>query len=583
MGCEISDSNQRSFCSSDMCIDRVQLRAHRSHREDTHGDPRRGRVTASRSYSSLILQNPSITLERDIRIKLLSLCNDTMNASLCDATFQVGEDRQIFHVISALFAIHSPELNRLLTTHHHHHSKHEMIPLLDITADSFAFLRRYVYGLNSVVSLRKDISEILYASSKLKMKSLTDAIIAFIVSMESVQDLVMILCTLHQRGLHDIVSRVIEQNPIWKDTDQYALDLFQSKEQFCVLPQELMMRVISKDPMHSDIPLSEDVIFTKCILWAKYQAKCALRGDSNGDHQNHQIPRSLRDGPRASGGPGSPHSPLSPGSPRSPGSDGTAGDYSSRPLSRRMCRNPDWKSMIQPLIPYIRFPTMDRSFFAAHVIPSGLLPAEDCKSILQFMTSENEDISLHRLKYNERPREFGLTTEILYYDRQHLTQKGLIMGTSQSFTADGKRLYGYSQPLGTGLHQFFIQCTTSRDHFDDEIGIMIGSANNVTPSVKTLGSVPQTPAGALVGIQRKKQQEEAYVWAHELVQDYPKWTKRDMVLLEVDCKNWKIECFVNDQLIARGGIESNKEYFFAMGIQSNTAHFKLIDYIRTIT
>ena len=100
---------------------------------------RRGRVAATRSYSSLILQNPSITLERDIRIKLLSLCNDSMNASLCDATFQVGEDRQIFHVISALFAIHSPELNRLLQ--HKHHNKHEIIPLYDITADSFAFLR----------------------------------------------------------------------------------------------------------------------------------------------------------------------------------------------------------------------------------------------------------------------------------------------------------------------------------------------------------------------------------------------------------------------------------------------------------
>ena len=121
-----------------------------------------------------------------------------MNASLCDATFQVGEDRQIFHVISALFAIHSPELNRLLQSNHHH--KHEMIPLLDITADSFAFLRRYIYGLNSVVSLRKDISEILYAAHKLKMKSLSDAIITFIVSMESVQELVNILSSLHQQG-----------------------------------------------------------------------------------------------------------------------------------------------------------------------------------------------------------------------------------------------------------------------------------------------------------------------------------------------------------------------------------------------
>lgn len=203
------------------------------------------------------------------------------------------------------------------------------------------------------------------------------------------------------------------------------------------------------------------------------------------------------------------------------------------------------------------------------------------------MTSQNEDKTVHRLKYNERPREFGLTTEILYYDRKHLIQKGLMMGSAQSFTSTGKRLYGYSQPLGPGLHQFYIQCTSSRDHFDDEIGIMIGSATSNKPRTKTPASAPR---GKTVGIAASnkreatgKLEEEPYVWAHELVQDYPKWNKRDQILLEVDCRKYKIECFVNDQLVAKGAIERDVEYFFAMGIQYNTAHFKLLDYIRTST
>jgi len=80
---------------------------------------------------------------------------------------------------------------------------------------------------------------------------------------------------------------------------------------------------------------------------------------------------------------------------------------------------------------------------------------------------------------------------------------------------------------------------------------MIGSATSNTRKSKTPGSRwhASMPRGQMVGIaasnKREAQlEEESYLWAHELVHDYPKWKKRDEILLEVDCKKYEIQCML---------------------------------------
>ncbi len=52
---------------------------------------------------------------------------------------------------------------------------------------------------------------------------------------------------------------------------------------------------------------------------------------------------------------------------------------------------------------------------------------------------------------NTRSIRWYESARMEYFNLESIVQKGLIMGTSQSFTADGKRLYGYSQVTGTRL------------------------------------------------------------------------------------------------------------------------------------
>lgn len=103
------------------------------------------------------------SLEQDIQFKMQSLCNDASNSGLCDASFCIGVNKQMFHVVSALFAVHSTELDDLFRRH-----EDRTIMFEDITVDCFQFLRLYFYGLNPVIPL-EDVSDILYAANKLKV------------------------------------------------------------------------------------------------------------------------------------------------------------------------------------------------------------------------------------------------------------------------------------------------------------------------------------------------------------------------------------------------------------------------------
>merc|ERR1712048_1546547 len=54
----------------------------------------------------------------------------------------------------------------------------------------------------------------------------------------------------------------------------------------------------------------------------------------------------------------------------------------------------NWKSVIQPLLPHVRFPNMQGNYFAANVVELKLLSADDCTYIMQCLLTGKESKSL---------------------------------------------------------------------------------------------------------------------------------------------------------------------------------------------
>lgn len=73
------------------------------------------------------------------------------------------------------------------------------------------------------------------------------------------------------------------------------------------------------------------------------------------------------------------------------------------------------------------------------------------------------------------------------------------------------------------------------------------------------------------------------VECNEVVQNITKWQSGDILCLVVNCNSWKIQCVLNDKVVAETGIAKEKEYWFAMGIRSNKSQYKLIDYVTNKT
>lgn len=268
------------------------------------------------------------SLKNDIKMKMQSLCSDSTNSSLCDATFSIGPKQQKFHVVTALFAIQSTELNRLLQQH-----RGRTIKIEDMTAECFAFLRRYFYGLNPIISVQ-NVSDILYAANKLKVNPLIGAVKQFLASIVRVNDLLSVLADLHGLRFYDICDQMISSRRLFQA--DHARDVFHS-EKLNGLPTALMIRLLKTATFQSDLRMTEEQIFEKCTNWAKYQAE-----------MRHIEERKAS---QIGNGTGSKR-----GSRESTPSTHTVGD------DMKMQDPEEWKRIIQPLLPSIRFPTMKGEF-----------------------------------------------------------------------------------------------------------------------------------------------------------------------------------------------------------------------------
>jgi len=309
---------------------------------------------ACHSYPSLLA---------DVTKKYMSLCNDSSNKSLCDASFQIGAKEQVFFVVAALFAIHSVTLNEMLAAHKGQGQGHgKLIVIEDITADCFVFLRQYFYSLNPLMSL-DNISDVLYAATKLKVTSLIETAKQFITEVTGVNDLLLILAQLHQRRLFEEVDRQISDRRLFED----AATVFEC-ENYKALPTELMIRLLQHDQNY----LAEERVFEKVVIWAKF-------------HHQHFREQYISSMYKCSLDPRRSHK---------------VSEETTQEELAQMERG-GWQLLIQPLLPFVRFPVMDGGYFAENIVDLKILSSDDTTLIMQwFFCQERKET----LKYEVKPR-----------------------------------------------------------------------------------------------------------------------------------------------------------------------------------
>jgi len=304
-------------------------------------------------------------LATTLRDRLEALCEDegASASSLCDAIFRIGPKHKVFRVVSALFAIQSTPLCELLTD-----GDERDVSISDVTPDCFCFLRRYFYSLDPALSV-ENVSDILYAANKLQIEALQIAAKRFISEITGIDDIVLILANLHRLGLHEQCDHTISEKKVFYD----AAKAFES-ENFNLLPTELMIRLLKWATFGRTERLTEEVVFQKCVLWAKYKAQInrinqgkgpsSSSDDDDGDASGEEFKAQGGDGDEAAVGLGAEHF------------------YRAR--SRNNGRpSTNWKDLIQPLLPEIRFPIMEGPYFADKVVNLGLLTAVHCTEIMQ--------------------------------------------------------------------------------------------------------------------------------------------------------------------------------------------------------
>jgi len=205
----------------------------------------------------------------------------------------------------------------------------------------------------------------------LKISSLIEATQEFILAVkpvgQGVDDLLLILSILHALTLRDMCNQVILANKLNED----AAKVFHSRN-LNMLPTELMIRLLQQATFQN-IKLTEEAVFEKCVGWAKHHAAKHAEGASDEEVNLYEPDAHLVEADDS--------------------------DDEKEPVVERDPKN--WKSVIQPLLPNVRFPNMQGKYFAATVVELKLLSADDCTYIMQCLLTGKESKSL---KYSTKKR-----------------------------------------------------------------------------------------------------------------------------------------------------------------------------------
>lgn len=362
-------------------------------------------------YSYPVLQN-------DLKVRIESLCDDSANRVLCDATFAIGAEATQFNVVSALFAIHSTELNSMLSAN----EDASVMEIEDVTPSCFTFLREYFYCLNPIITVQ-NVSDILYASNKLKISSLSLAAKQFILAVDGVDDLLLLLSLLHALGLLEMCNQVITKNKLFED----AAKVFHSAN-LNLLPTELMIRLLKQATFQEgSLLLDEEELFEKCVVWAKHKSKVLLAQAAAGGKKKKRVKKrkkakrkkakqeavqlAVEEGDEDGAGAGSGGLDDEDGDSEEakevevapPEQSDESEEESSSEEEEEEAEEieTDWKELIQPLLLYVRFPIMAGEYFAAQVVELSLISADDCTFIMQYLLTSKESKAL---KYSTKRR-----------------------------------------------------------------------------------------------------------------------------------------------------------------------------------
>ena len=182
---------------------------------------------------------------------------------------------------------------------------------------------------------------------KLKVNPLIEAVKGYITSLKNMDHLVLVLSLLHRHDFHDLINSLISSNKMFSDSGK----VFHS-ENLNLLPTALMMRLLGSATFESGVQLTEEQVYEKSVCWAKYWAE----------------------------------------------------QHKADAASSSDC---DWKQVIQPLLPKIRFPIMRGEYFAAHIVDTKILSSDDCALIMQYVFTQRKN---KHLKYGIKARVTCNTT-----------------------------------------------------------------------------------------------------------------------------------------------------------------------------
>ena len=236
---------------------------------------------------------------------------------------------------------------------------------------------------------------------------------------------------------------------------------------------------------------------------------------------------------------------------------------------------------------------MNGEYFATKVVNMKILGTDDCGLVMQYLLNHKPN---KNLKYSAQRRaiEFAEFEFDVFRDGNHIKNHGQTLSVmpsnstktmapgpslSSMYGGGQKRLYGYSKAFNSGIHRFSVQCVVVGDSQKDAVGILteVGPCkeDHIFFNDKR---VPKSFVWAQYGSFFKVVRTSC----NEIVQNIQKWKTGDVIALEVDCNQWMARCFMNDCLVAEGAIANEKKYYFAVGIRSTTAQYKVIDYQVTL-
>jgi hypothetical protein len=198
------------------------------------------------------------------------------------------------------------------------------IQLKGISPETFEFIRKVCYGIPGELNM-ENVADILFVAQKYLFEGLTQECMDFIFDAAVEEEPTII----NEKSMIQLLNSLFDYqlDNVWEkllyDNTKWMNRLIKSSE-FKLLKCGIVQKLFQS----SQLNFTEEFLWDKCVEWSQFQTQ--------------QLP-SLEDDMKYS-----------------------------------------WQQYIKPLIPYIRFPIMERTFFVKQVMPTNALSKDELIDIMAY-------------------------------------------------------------------------------------------------------------------------------------------------------------------------------------------------------